>query len=56
MLLVGQLANRVVRQTPEEAQSTLALPIAILQHSLPSVQINVRSHIIISATIAHNRH
>ena len=42
MLLVGKLANRVVRQTAGEAQSTLALPIAILQHNLPSVQLNVR--------------
>ncbi|KAF8626030.1 hypothetical protein AX15_005120 [Amanita polypyramis BW_CC] len=40
MLIVGKLANRVVRQTPEEVQTTLALPISIHQHCQPSLQIN----------------
>ena len=41
MLIVGKLANRVVRQTPEDVQTTLALPISIHQHCQPSLQIIV---------------
>ncbi|KAL4062956.1 hypothetical protein V8B97DRAFT_2026593 [Scleroderma yunnanense] len=41
MLLVDKVANRVVRQTLEEAQTTLVLPVALLRHSPRPVQIYV---------------
>ncbi|KAM6493306.1 hypothetical protein JOM56_011440 [Amanita muscaria] len=46
MLVVAKLANRVVRQTSEEAQATLALPIALLQHFSPSLQITALTEIL----------
>lgn len=41
MLLVDKVANRAVRQTPEEAQATLALPVALSRHFSRPVQIYV---------------
>ncbi|KAI6117492.1 hypothetical protein EV401DRAFT_2197674 [Pisolithus croceorrhizus] len=41
MLLVDKVINRVVRQTLEEAQTTLALPIALLRHFSRPLQIQV---------------
>ncbi|KAI6147846.1 hypothetical protein BKA82DRAFT_4145263 [Pisolithus tinctorius] len=41
MLLVDKVTNRVVRQTLEEAQTTLALPIALLRHFSRPLQIYV---------------
>ncbi|KAJ7146113.1 hypothetical protein C8R44DRAFT_600928 [Mycena epipterygia] len=38
MLLVEKLANRVVRQTPEEVQNLLALPISVLHRHAPALQ------------------
>lgn len=41
MLLVDKVTNRVVRQALEEAQTTLALPIALLRHFSRPLQIYV---------------
>lgn len=41
MLLVEKVANRVVRQTPEEVQSSLVLPLSILDHNPLELQIGV---------------
>lgn len=41
MLLVDKMTNRAVRQTLEEAQTTLALPVALLRHFTRPVQIYV---------------
>ncbi|KAI6126293.1 hypothetical protein EDD16DRAFT_1553513 [Pisolithus croceorrhizus] len=41
MLLVDKVTNRVVRQTLEEAQTTLALPIALLRHFSRPLQVHV---------------
>ncbi|KAI6037989.1 hypothetical protein EDC04DRAFT_2699173 [Pisolithus marmoratus] len=41
MLLVDKATNRVVRQSLEEAQTTLALPIALLRHFSRPLQIYV---------------
>jgi len=43
MLLVDKGANRAVRQTLEEAQMTLALPVALSRHFARPVQIYVSS-------------
>lgn len=39
MLLVAKSSNRVVKQTQEEATATLALPIALLHHVTPTIQV-----------------
>jgi len=41
MLLVDKVANRVVRRTLEEAQTALALPVALSRHFACPVQIYV---------------
>ncbi|KAK2465147.1 hypothetical protein APHAL10511_002839 [Amanita phalloides] len=46
VLLVGKVAKGVVRQSAGEAQSTLALPISILQHNQPSVQISTLTEVL----------
>lgn len=42
LLLVEKVANRVVRQSAEEAKSTFALPISILHHYDGVLQNSVR--------------
>jgi hypothetical protein len=41
MLLIEKAANRVVRQTSEEVQNSLALPLSILHHNTSALQIGV---------------
>ncbi|PPR01672.1 hypothetical protein CVT24_001501 [Panaeolus cyanescens] len=55
MLLVEKSANRVVRQSAEEAQNTLALPISILQHIDFGLQIYVANEVLDEASriVAH---
>ena len=43
MLLIEKVTNRVVRQTSEEVQNSLALPLSILHHSPLALQIGVCS-------------
>ncbi|KAI6022898.1 hypothetical protein BKA83DRAFT_89928, partial [Pisolithus microcarpus] len=50
MLLVDKVTNRVVRQTPEEAQTTLALPIAMLRHFSRPLQIQVLCEVLRECT------
>jgi U3 small nucleolar RNA-associated protein 10 len=42
MLLVEKIANRVVRQSSEEVQNSLALPSSVLDHNSSILQIRVR--------------
>ncbi|KAJ7701560.1 hypothetical protein B0H17DRAFT_1195339 [Mycena rosella] len=46
MLLVEKLANRVVRQTPEEVQNLLGLPISVLHRHSPSLQTFVLTEVL----------
>jgi len=55
MLLIEKVANRVVRQNVADIQSSLALPISILQHYPPSLQ-NFVSVFDTSPTICSSRY
>ncbi|KAF7307826.1 U3 small nucleolar RNA-associated protein 10 [Mycena kentingensis (nom. inval.)] len=46
MLLAEKSANRIVRQTPEEVQSLLALPISVLQRHASPVQTFILTEIL----------
>ncbi|KAJ7079966.1 hypothetical protein B0H15DRAFT_1025307 [Mycena belliarum] len=46
MLLVEKLANRVVRQTPEEAQNLLVLPISMLHRHPHALQIFILTEVL----------
>ncbi|KAF8630264.1 hypothetical protein AX17_005450 [Amanita inopinata Kibby_2008] len=46
MLIVEKVANRVVRQSFEDAKATLALPISIIQHSPNSLQLHTLTEIL----------
>jgi U3 small nucleolar RNA-associated protein 10 len=46
MLMVAKLSNRVIRQTPQEARGTLTLPVAVLQHFSPSLQMSTLTEIL----------
>lgn len=50
MLLVEKTANRVVRQSAEEAQNTLSLPISVLQHLDFGLQIYVSATVMLEAS------
>lgn len=41
MLLIEKTANRVVRQSPEDLDLTLSLPLAVIQHHPPELQLHV---------------
>lgn len=38
MLLLEKSASRVIRQTPEEIQNSLSLPISVFQHATHELQ------------------
>lgn len=42
MLLIDKVVNRVIRQTVDEIQASLALPLSILQHYPHAMQISVK--------------
>ncbi len=42
LLLIEKAANRVIRQSPDEARSTFALPLSLLHHYPSVLQLNVR--------------
>ncbi|PFH46286.1 hypothetical protein AMATHDRAFT_155738 [Amanita thiersii Skay4041] len=46
MLLVEKSAKRVVRQSPEDAQATLSLPIAVVQHNPASMHLSTFTEIL----------
>ncbi|TFK71529.1 hypothetical protein BDN72DRAFT_432062 [Pluteus cervinus] len=46
MLLVEKLANKVVRQTADDLQTTLSLPTAVLQHHPPNLQLHTLTEIV----------
>ncbi|KAF8889071.1 hypothetical protein BD779DRAFT_1714897 [Infundibulicybe gibba] len=46
MLLLEKAANRIVRQNDDEIQATLALPMSILQHYSPTIQIKVLAELL----------
>ncbi|KAL5525140.1 UTP10 [Sanghuangporus sanghuang] len=46
MLLTDKFANRVSRQTKQEAQATLALPLSVMQHYVPKTQLAAMTEII----------
>jgi U3 small nucleolar RNA-associated protein 10 len=52
MLLIDKVVNRIIRQSVEEVQMSLALPISILQHYPSTMQIFVRLFIILLAGIS----
>lgn len=47
MLLLEKSANRITRQTPEEIQMLLSLPISLFQHNSSELQIYVRRLVLI---------
>lgn len=49
MLLIDKVANRVIRQSADEVQGFVALPISVLQHYTNQVQISVSSTVDISS-------
>ncbi|KAJ3515006.1 hypothetical protein NLJ89_g2035 [Agrocybe chaxingu] len=46
MLLLEKTANRITRQSPDEIQSSLSLPISVFQHSAYAVQIHTATEIL----------
>ncbi|KAF7326662.1 U3 small nucleolar RNA-associated protein 10 [Mycena venus] len=46
MLLVEKMANRVVRQNPEEVQNSLVLPISVLHRHPPALQIFILTEVL----------
>ncbi|KAJ7756261.1 hypothetical protein B0H16DRAFT_696293 [Mycena metata] len=46
MLLVEKMASRVVRQTPEEVQNSLVLPISVLHRHPPALQIFILTEVL----------
>ncbi|KAJ7042839.1 hypothetical protein C8F04DRAFT_1251651 [Mycena alexandri] len=46
MLLVEKMANRVVRQSPEEVQNSLVLPISVLHRHPPALQIFILTEVL----------
>ncbi|CAA7262090.1 unnamed protein product [Cyclocybe aegerita] len=46
MLLLEKTANRITRQSSEEIQSSLSLPISVFQHSVYAVQIHTATEIL----------
>ncbi|KAL5520451.1 hypothetical protein ACEPAG_9675 [Sanghuangporus baumii] len=45
MLLTDKFTNRVSRQTKQEAQATLALPLSVMQHYVPKTQLAAMTEI-----------
>ncbi|KAK0216141.1 armadillo-type protein [Armillaria fumosa] len=41
LLLIEKAANRVIRQSPDEARSTFALPLSLLHHYPSTLQLNI---------------
>lgn len=41
LLLIEKAANRVIRQSPDEARSTFALPLSLLHHYSSTLQLNI---------------
>ncbi|KAK0476138.1 hypothetical protein IW261DRAFT_1643515 [Armillaria novae-zelandiae] len=41
LLLIEKAANRVIRQSPDEARSTFALPLSLLHHYPSALQLNI---------------
>ncbi|KII90106.1 hypothetical protein PLICRDRAFT_686024 [Plicaturopsis crispa FD-325 SS-3] len=46
MLLVDKAGNRVIRQNVDDAQAALALPLSLLQHYSPAIQIPVLTELL----------
>jgi U3 small nucleolar RNA-associated protein 10 len=51
MLLLDKSANRVVRQTADEIQNSLSLPISVFQHITYELQLHVRRFPFVHATL-----